>query len=70
MTPNDRPSDRNAARSSSDASVAEPPRDPERADNLAGADDRGGSRDGERAEPVDAGDRDQLDHDDGRDAMK
>ena len=30
------------------------------------ADDRGGSRDGERLEPGDAGDREQLDHDGGR----
>lgn len=30
------------------------------------ADDREGSRDGERAEPGDAGDRDQLDNDGGR----
>jgi hypothetical protein len=30
------------------------------------ADDRGGSRDGERLEPGEAGDRDQLDNDDGR----
>ena len=31
-----------------------------------GADDRGGSRDGERLEPGEAGDRDQLDNDGGR----
>lgn len=31
----------------------------------AGADDRGGSRDGERLEPGDAGDRGQLDQDGG-----
>jgi hypothetical protein len=30
------------------------------------ADDRGGSRDGERLEPGEAGDRAQLDNDDGR----
>jgi hypothetical protein len=35
-----------------------------------GADDRGGSRDGERIEPGDAGDRDQLDNDGGRKPMK
>jgi hypothetical protein len=35
-----------------------------------GADDRGGSRDGERLEPGDPGDRDQLDNDGGRKPMK
>jgi hypothetical protein len=30
------------------------------------ADDRGGSRDGERLDPGEAGDRDQLDNDGGR----
>jgi hypothetical protein len=34
------------------------------------ADDRGGSRDGERLEPGDPGDREQLDNDGGRKPMK
>lgn len=34
--------------------------------DLEFADDRGGSRDGERLEAGDAGDRDQLDNDEGR----
>lgn len=34
--------------------------------DLEFADDRGGSRDGERLEPGEAGDRDQLDNDGGR----
>ena len=33
---------------------------------LEQADDRGGSRDGERLEPGEAGDREQLDNDGGR----
>ena len=53
--------------------AAEAARNPEASgDDLAklGADDRGGSRDGERVEPGDAGDRDQLDNDGGRKPMK
>ena len=34
------------------------------------ADDRGGSRDGERLEPGEAGDREQLDNDGGRESSR
>lgn len=47
-----------AANSASDARKA--------AHEIDTGDDRGGSRDGERLEPGDAGDREQLDNDGGR----
>lgn len=55
------------------ANAAEAARNPEKSgDELvkAAADDRGGSRDGERTEPGEPGDRGQLDDDDGLRNMK
>jgi hypothetical protein len=49
------------------AGAREAARDPnESGRDLEFADDRGGSRDGERLDAGDAGDRDQLDNDGGR----
>jgi hypothetical protein len=49
------------------AGAKEAARDPNKSGReLETADDRGGSRDGERLEAGDAGDREQLDHDGGR----
>ena len=49
------------------AGASEAARDPGKSGReLEGADDRGGSRDGERLEAGDAGDREQLDNDGGR----
>ena len=54
----DQRSDREANRAADTASDRnQQPRDPQYAD------DRGGSRDGERLEPGEAGDRNQLDND-------
>ena len=62
MSERDRQSERNVGRSENDVS-----RSTETArDGRFQADDRGGSRDGERLEPGDAGDREQLDNDGGR----
>ena len=49
------------------AGAREAARAPEKSGrDLEMADDRGGSRDGERLEPGEPGDRDQLDNDGGR----
>lgn len=49
------------------AGAREAARDPGKSgEELEMADDRGGSRDGERLEAGEAGDRDQLDNDGGR----
>ena len=53
------------------AGAREAARDPNKSGKeLELADDRGGSRDGERLEAGDAGDREQLDNDDGRTPSK
>lgn len=49
------------------AGAREAARDPKKSgQELELADDRGGSRDGERLDPGDPGDREQLDNDGGR----
>ena len=66
MSDRDRLSERNIGRSENDVS-----RDADRArDSRFEPDDRGGSRDGERLEPGEPGDRDQLDNDGGRTASR
>lgn len=62
MSDRDRLSERNIGRSENDVSRSTDVS----IDGRFQADDRGGSRDGERLEPADAGDRDQLDNDEGR----
>lgn len=53
------------------AGAREAARDPNKSGKeLELADDRGGSRDGERLEAGEAGDREQLDNDDGRTPAK
>ena len=62
MSDRDRLSERNVGRSENDVSRSTDVS----IDGRFQADDRGGSRDGERLEPGDAGDREQLDDDGGR----
>lgn len=64
----DRNSERDVGRADHNlAGAAEAARDPSKSGReLERADDRGGSRDGERLEAGDAGDREQLDNDGGR----
>ena len=62
MSDRDRVSERKVGRSENDVSRST---DDARDSGFQG-DDRGGSRDGERLEPGDAGDREQLDNDGGR----
>ena len=62
MSDRDRLSERNVGRSENDVSRSTDVS----IDGRFQADDRGGSRDGERQEPGDAGDREQLDDDGGR----
>jgi hypothetical protein len=62
MSDRDRKSERNFGRSENDVSRSTD----SASDSSFQADDRGGSRDGERLEPGEAGDREQLDNDDGR----
>jgi hypothetical protein len=62
MSDRDRLSERNVGRSENDVSRSTDVS----IDGRFQADDRGGSRDGERLEPGEAGDRDQLDDDGGR----
>jgi hypothetical protein len=53
------------------AGAREAARDPKKSgEELELADDRGGSRDGERIEPGEAGDSDQLDNDGGGTASR
>lgn len=66
MSDRDRQSERNVGRTENDVS-----RSTEAArEGRFQADDRGGSRDGERLEPGEAGDREQLDNPDGRPASR
>ncbi len=62
MSDRDRLSERNVGRPENDVSRST---ESARIERFA-ADDRGGSRDGERLEPGEPGDRDQLDNDGGR----
>jgi hypothetical protein len=74
MPPRERPAVKNVGRADHDLpGAAEAARNPGASgDDLAkaGADDRGGSRDGERLDPGDPGDREQYDNDGGRKPMK
>lgn len=63
MAERDRSSERYGDRSENDVTEAG---QSAREEAARRADDRGGSRDGERLEPGEAGDRDQLDNDGGR----
>ena len=60
-----RPSEPEVGRADQNREDAREASNPGSGRELEQADDRGGSRDGERLEP-DAGDRDQLDNDGGR----
>jgi hypothetical protein len=66
MPDRDRSSERNDSRSENEVSSSS---DSAR-DTRFQADDRGGSRDGERLEPGEAGDREQLDNDGGRESSR
>ena len=72
MAKRERGSEREVGRADHNlAGAAEAARDPDKSGReLVQADDRGGSRDGERLEAGEAGDREQLDNDGGRPASR